>query len=214
MKLQLALDLITLDEAFLILGKVKGAIDIVEVGTPWIMREGMAPVRALKAAFPRLKVLADMKIMDAGDHESRIGFEAGADLVTVLGAADDATILGAVREAERFHGQVMVDMIGVENLAQRAREVDRLSVDYLCVHTGFDLQAQGKNPVADLEQVTGVLRRAVPAVAGGIQLSTIGEVVKRRPGIVVVGGGITGQADPSAAARELRRIMDGQGVWE
>ena len=210
MKLQLALDLITLDEAFLILGQLQDAVDIVEVGTPWILREGMGPVRALKAAFPKLEVLADMKIMDAGDHEARIGFEAGADLVTVLGAADDATILGVVREAERFHGKVMADMIGVRDLAQRAREVDKLSVDYICVHTGFDQQAQGKNPVADLELVTGVLRRAIPAVAGGIKLATIDAVARVQPGILVVGGGITGQADPSAVARKMRRIMDGE----
>jgi len=30
-------------------------------------------------------VLADLKIMDAGEHEANLAFEAGADIVTVLG---------------------------------------------------------------------------------------------------------------------------------
>jgi 3-hexulose-6-phosphate synthase len=37
----------------------------------------MAPVRAFKARFPDLKVLADVKIMDAGEIEAGASFDAG-----------------------------------------------------------------------------------------------------------------------------------------
>lgn len=35
-------------------------------------------------------------------------------------------------------------MIAVKDLAGRAKEVDAMGVDYICVHTGYDLQAVGK----------------------------------------------------------------------
>ena len=44
---------------------------------------------------------ADLKIMDAGEHEANLAFNAGADIVTVLGVAHDETIRGVVRAARR-----------------------------------------------------------------------------------------------------------------
>ena len=37
-------------------------------------------------------------------------------------------------------------MIYVKDLAKRAYEVDGLGVDYICVHTGYDLQVAGESP--------------------------------------------------------------------
>lgn len=85
MKLQAALDTLTLDECLDLLRETHGAVDVAEVGTPFVIEEGMAPVKAIKAAFPQIEVLADAKIMDAGEFEADKCFEAGADIVTVLG---------------------------------------------------------------------------------------------------------------------------------
>lgn len=48
MKLQLALDDITLDDAVELLDKVHTYVDIIEVGSPFIIEEGMRPVRIFK----------------------------------------------------------------------------------------------------------------------------------------------------------------------
>ncbi|WP_186819952.1 orotidine 5'-phosphate decarboxylase / HUMPS family protein, partial [Bacillus tropicus] len=76
--------------------------------------------------------------------------EAGADIITVLGATDDSTIKGAVAEARKQQKKILVDMINVKNLETRAKEIDQLGVDYICVHTGYDLQAEGKNSFEEL----------------------------------------------------------------
>ena len=47
-------------------------------------------------APPTATLLADLKIVDAGELEAQIGFDAGADIVTVLGVAHDVTIQGAL----------------------------------------------------------------------------------------------------------------------
>lgn len=52
MKLQLALDDITLEEAMELVANVRDYVDIIEVGTPMVMEYGMAPVRELKKRFP------------------------------------------------------------------------------------------------------------------------------------------------------------------
>ncbi|MDL2252452.1 orotidine 5'-phosphate decarboxylase [Ruminococcaceae bacterium OttesenSCG-928-I18] len=207
MKLQLALDFMEVEQAAQTSKDLDGIVDIIEAGTLFILKEGIGAVRKIKEANPSMQVLADLKIMDAGDHEARLGFEAGADLVTVLGAADNATIAACVEEAKKYGKQVVADMIAVRNLESRAREVEALGVDYLCVHTAFDLQAMGLDPLADLSMLAKILGREKIAVAGGVKLETLPAIAALQPGIVVVGGAITKQPDVKEAAKKVRDCM-------
>ncbi|GJM70492.1 hypothetical protein HMSSN036_27080 [Paenibacillus macerans] len=61
-------------------------------------------------------MLADLKVMDAGAYEVMKAAEAGADIVTILGATDDATIRGAVEEAKKHNTKILVDMINVKDI--------------------------------------------------------------------------------------------------
>lgn len=207
MKLQLALDLVNIPEAKEAVKEVQEYIDIVEIGTPVVINEGLRAVKEIKEAFPNLDVLADLKIMDAGAYEVMKASEAGADIITVLGATDDSTIRGAVEEARKHGKKILVDMINVKNLEERAREVDALGVDYICVHTGYDLQAEGENSFEQLRMIKNVVKNAKTAIAGGIKLATLPEVIEASPDLVIVGGGITGQADKRAAAAEMKRLI-------
>jgi 3-hexulose-6-phosphate synthase len=212
MELQLALDLVDIPQGIALVKEVEAYIDVVEIGTPVIINEGLHAVKALKEAFPNLKVLADLKVMDAGGYEVMKASEAGADIVTILAVAEDATIRGAVEEAKKQGGKkILVDMIGVKNLEQRAKEVDSLGVDYICVHTGYDLQAEGENPFEALKTVKGVVKHAKTAVAGGIKLSTLPEVIAAKPDLVIVGGGITGEDDKQTVAAQMQQLVK-QGV--
>ncbi|GBG10392.1 3-hexulose-6-phosphate synthase [Paenibacillus sp. MY03] len=208
MELQLALDLVDIPQAKQLVKEVEAYIDIVEIGTPVVINEGLRAVKEIKEAFPHLRVLADLKVMDAAGYEVMKASEAGADIVTVLGASEDMTIKGAVEEARKQGKQILVDMIAVKDLAGRAREVDALGVDYICVHTGYDLQAVGQNSFADLLTIKSAVKHAKTAIAGGIKLSTLPEVIKANPDLVIVGGGITGQADKQAAAAEMRQLIE------
>ncbi|MFD2215596.1 3-hexulose-6-phosphate synthase [Metabacillus endolithicus] len=207
MELQLALDLVNIPEAIELIKEVEDHIDIVEIGTPVVINEGLRAVKEVKAAYPNLKVLADLKIMDAAGYEVMKASEAGADIVTILGAAEDMSIKGAVEEAKKQGKKILVDMIAVKDLACRAKEVDALGVDYICVHTGYDLQAVGKNSFEDLQTIKSVVKNAKTAIAGGIKLDTLSEVINVQPDLVIVGGGITGQEDKKAAAAKMQQMM-------
>ena len=101
----------------------------------------------------------------------------------------------------------MIDMIAVKNLAERTAELDAMGVDYICVHTAFDVQASGKNPLDELIVVNQVVNQAKSAVAGGVKLATIDDIVKEGAEIVVVGGAISNAADRPAMAREIKQHM-------
>ncbi|MHC6591907.1 3-hexulose-6-phosphate synthase [Arthrobacter sp. C152] len=206
MKLQVAIDLLTVEDALELAGKVAEYVDIIELGTPLIKAEGLSAITAVKEAHPDKLVFADMKTMDAGELEADIAFKAGADLVTVLGSADDSTIAGAVKAAQAHNKGVVVDLIGVADKATRAKEVRALGAKFVEMHAGLDEQAK---PGFDL---TGLLRAGeesqVPfSVAGGVNASTIAAVQAAGADVAVAGGAIYGAADPALAAKELQAAI-------
>ena len=207
MKLQAALYTLTIEQCNELLSKTEGIVDIAEVGTPFVIEQGMVPVKVFKEKFSGIEVLADAKIMDAGEFEADKCFEAGADIVTVLGVSNNATIEGVVRSAKRYGRKVMVDMIEVKDLATRTQEVDQLGVDYICVHTAFDVQATGKDPLDELKVVNKVIKNAKSAVAGGVKLTTIDAIVEEGAEIIVAGGAICNAEDPADMAQKMKERM-------
>lgn len=207
-KLQISLDLVNLDQALELVERTQSCLDIVEVGTPLALREGVSAITALKTRFPTLLILADYKIVDGGFYEADMAFRAGADIVTVLGVASDATITGALKTAREHGGQIMLDLLGLELNESIVAHLDGLGADYLCVHTAIDDQQSGSSPLDDLEKVNRLLQKSRLAVAGGLNESNLARVIPYRPAIVIVGGGITRSGDPAEAAVRVRKIMD------
>ncbi|MCI4345404.1 MAG: orotidine 5'-phosphate decarboxylase [Thermoplasmata archaeon] len=186
---------------------VEGGADWIEAGTPLIKSEGLDAVRELKKAFPGRRVVADMKVMDTGAFEVELAAKAGADLVTVLGAADDETIADAVRGGEKYGAEVVVDLLGVADPAERAKTVARLGAGAVCLHIGIDMQMTGRTPFATLE---GVARASpVPvAVAGGLTSETVAEATRAGARILIVGGAITKSPNIREATVRIRKAID------
>jgi 3-hexulose-6-phosphate synthase len=206
MKLQIAMDLLTVEDALELADQVAKYVDIIELGTPLIKAEGLSVITAIKQAHPDKIIFADLKTMDAGELEAEIAFKAGADLVTVLGAADDSTIVGAVKAARALSKGVVVDLIGVADKVTRAREVRALGAKFVEFHAGLDEQAK---PGFDLNGLllAGVEARVPFSVAGGVKPSTIDAVQQAGADVAVVGGAIYGAANPALAAKELRAAI-------
>ena len=202
-KLQVAIDLLTTKAALELAAKVAPYVDIIELGTPLIKAEGLSVVTAMKAAFPDKLVFADMKTADTGALEAEMAFKAGADLVTVMGAVDDATIKGAVEAANKYGKKVVVDTIGVKDRVQRAKEVTAFGVAFVELHAGLDEQAL---PGYSVQTLISEGREAkVPfSVAGGVNIDTIKDVVAAGADVAVAGGAIYGAKDPAAAAKALK----------
>ena len=208
MELQLAIDLLNKEDAAELANKVKDYVDIVEIGTPIVINEGLPAVQHLNDNIDSVKVLADLKIMDAADYEVSQAVKFGADIVTILGVAEDASIKAAVDEAHKHGKQLLVDMIAVQDLEKRAKDLDDLGADYIAVHTGYDLQAEGQSPLESLRKVKSVISNSKVAVAGGIKPDTIKDIVSENPDLIIVGGGIANADDPVEAAKQCRDIVD------
>jgi len=206
-KLQVAIDLLTTKDALALVAKIAPYIDIIELGTPLIKQEGLAVVTAMKAAYPDKLVFADMKTMDTGELEADIAFKAGADLVTILGAAGNATVAGAVKAAKAHGKGIVVDTIGVADRVTRAQEVTKLGVEFVELHAGLDEQWTDGYSIQVL--INEAARAGVPvSIAGGVNIDNVAAVVKAGAVVVVAGAAIYGAEDPAAAAKALREAID------
>lgn len=203
MKLQIALDELSIEQGIELCRTVQDSIDIIEIGTPFIVREGLHAVRAFRRAFPDKEILADVKIMDAGEAEAAVCFEAGANYVTVLAVTDILTVQACVDTARQYRGRVVADMICVTDVEKRMTELEAVGVRDIAVHTGIDQQRAGRTPLQDLQQLRAYTDRSFISVAGGINVDTVEQYRKAGADVVIVGGAIAHAADPAAAARAI-----------
>jgi len=205
--LQVALDMMHLKRAMEIAREaVEGGADWLEAGTPLIKSEGMEVVRELKRAFPDKTIVADMKVMDTGAFEVEMAAKAGADVVHVLGAADDETIQDAVRAGHKYGVKVAVDLIGIPDRVSRAKEVAKMGIHHVCVHVSIDKQMLGLDPIENLKEVASAVDVPV-AVAGGVNSETASAVVDAGATIVIVGGAIIKAEQPTQATALIKEAM-------
>ena len=208
MKLQVAFDLQSSDEILNFLEKNGDLIDIIEIGTPLIIKEGLKSVLKIKKKFPKQIILADLKIMDAGLLEAQIGFDAGADIVTVLGLASTKTLYGVKKTAVKNTKEVMVDMINHPCPENKWNELKNMEMGLCCLHTANDDTKDGETPLNDLERFYNLHGGKNIAVAGGINPDMIRKINSFHPEIVIVGGYIANSINQRDALEEIRQAMD------
>nr|QNO58001.1 3-keto-L-gulonate-6-phosphate decarboxylase UlaD [Methanosarcinales archaeon ANME-1 ERB7] len=206
--LQVALDLLELKRAVEI-GKesIEGGADWLEVGTPLIKSEGMNAIRTLRDAFPDVTIVADMKTMDTGAIEVEMAAKSGASVVSILAVADNAVIDEAIKSARKYGVAIMVDLINAEDPVRRAKELEGLGVDYVCVHVGIDQQMQGMDTLNLLKKVSAELNTPL-AVAGGVDAELASEAVSLGADVIIVGGNITRSAEVKESTAKIRESMD------
>lgn len=211
--LQVALDLMQLNRAVAIAHEaVDGGVDWIEAGTPLIKSEGAEAVRTLRKEFPGKKIVADTKTMDTGSFEVEIMAKAGADIVTVLGLADDDTISEAVMAGRKYGAEIMVDLINVPDRIKRAKEVEKLGAAMVCMHMGIDTQMRGEEPPIDILRKL-VSETSIPvAVAGGITAENARDYAEAGASDIIVGGAIIKTEDIRRAASDVKASMEGAEI--
>lgn len=208
MRLQLALDHPDLTRELDIAARAAKHVDLIEAGTPLLIREGIRAVRELRRRC-RCPVVADIKVVDAGEPIAELAFAAGAKVVTVLGCASDEVIKRVVKSAKKYDGEVMADSLGVPNLIERAKELRELGVTSLCLNRR-GMKARRATQPENLKLLKAQIDEIELPVylAGGIDLQEL--IALRRIPLagVIVGAAITEAPSPLDAAKEMQRVIN------
>lgn len=203
MKLQVAFDDITNDRCFEILKGCAESIDIIEIGTLFLLRNGLEPLRTVKRLYPEKTVLADAKIMDAPEKMAKDCFEAGADIVTVMSVSGDKTVSRAIEIAKDYKKAVFADLLYSQDPAEDALLMDRLGAEYICFHSS----ATDRSLVSNISYIKKRLSHAEIAFAGGINRFNVREYICKKPDILIVGSGITGADNPCEEVNIIKGLL-------
>lgn len=207
MKIQLALDRLTIAEAIHVASAASPFVDWIEVGTSLIKEFGMESIRAMRSAFPNHTILADMKTFDNAVYEMEICFQAGANVATVMGAAPLSTIQLCKQVADEQGAHLMIDLLST-NSEKRSTFAHMTDVTW-CYHVSKDEQESQGSSASGI-RVDGEMAGIHVAVAGGVRLGTIDELKSAGVDVVIVGTAITKADDVAKAAKEFSDAVRGQ----
>ncbi len=185
---------------------IAGGVDWLEAGTPLIKSEGMNAVRELRRRFPKLPIVADLKVMDAGRIEVEAAAKAGAQHAIVMGVASDPTIKECIHAGANYGIQIGVDLMNVPDPVSRAQRAQQWGASHVGVHIPIDEQMVGADPFNVLRRIREKVTIPI-AVAGGLNSETAAEAVASGADIVIVGGAICKARDAKEATRLIKQAM-------
>lgn len=183
---------------------------LIEAGTPYIKREGMAGIRYIRRLWRGL-IVADIKVTDGALDEVQMVRAAGANAVTVLGNAPRETI-NILLEACSNYGLIsMIDMIGVEDPLNVIRRL-RKPPDVIVLHLGRDEEST-RGKLIQYRHVNRVRSKfpVLISAAGGVDVKQARSAIFNGANIVVAnivqsGGiwrGISAAADIGEMAQQF-----------
>jgi 3-hexulose-6-phosphate synthase len=209
--IQLALDYVDLPPALAMAQTVRDEVEAIEIGTPLTKSDGMLAVSSIRELCPDNIIMADVKSPDVGGLEAKICFDAGADWMTVLGAAPLPTVKLALEEARSRPGkEILIELTGIRDILARAREWRSIGVERMVYHRGWD---EGNVSRKWEERDRAIIQQLVDmgfqiSVAGGLTLDMIPFFRGIDISVFNIGRAIRETPDPAETARIFRAEID------
>lgn len=204
--IQIALDYATIDEALAMaqIG-IEAGIDWLEIGTPLIVSQGIAPIGQMVRAFPDYPVLADYKTMDSGWKNVERTAQQGGHVMTVCAGSPDQTVKSAIAEGKKRGIWVVADTIGVKQQAQRARQCAEWGVDMIYLHYGADQRKA--DATQDSTQWLAEVQQAVsiPIGVGCFDVEDGARAARMGAELIAIGHPVISDAHPLEALRRFVR---------
>jgi bifunctional enzyme Fae/Hps len=194
---------------------VKSDRIFIEAGTPYMKREGLAGLRAIRM-FWSGTIVADIKITDGAEQEVAMMRSAGATAVTAIGSAPIATLKLFVAACKKSGMISMIDMLGVDDPLRVVTKM-RIPPDVVVLHRGRDEESiRGK--VIQYRHVNR-LRSKYPVLisaAGGVDLKEARSAIFNGANIVVANlvrpgdpwTGIRTDTDVGAMSRQFLETIE------
>ncbi|WP_125566514.1 orotidine 5'-phosphate decarboxylase / HUMPS family protein [Companilactobacillus insicii] len=206
MKLQVAIDRVTLDEAVKLTHELDGVVDIIELGTSLIKDYGLLALKDAPFNVQSSEILYDLKTNDEGVYEFEKGFDANADILTVMAGSSLDTIEQVYDVTEKRNKEMLIDLLEVDN--NKISEIAGFDNAIYGLHhskdskdsfDAVDTLDKFKKNFPDIKKV---------AVAGGIDLKQAKAIATQ--GIadtIIVGGKIVKTDNPVDSAKQFMEAI-------
>lgn len=202
--LQIALDVTSLDQALSILSipRLVDTVDILEAGTVLLASEGKAAVKTIRNRYPEKLLVADFKIADAVKTIGGMYLSAGANLITVIAAADLATMEVAAKLAKEAGKQVQIELYGRWDM-DMAKAWRQAGIEHIIYHHARDAsKAWGDDDLAKIKDLIAL--GYLVSVTGGLDPSSVALFKGLDLYSFIVGRSLYDAADPVVVAQAFQ----------
>ncbi len=205
MKLQIVFYQNDLETALTTAHEVSQYADILEVGTPLLLKYGVEAVKAFSQAFSEKHIHADSKIVDYATQSVNIFSDSGASWLTVMAGAPKETIRTACTNAHNQNKKVMIDLTDASSIGQSALEAQSLGADAIVFRQPYD-EATKLEYIENWEMVRGNTKLPLfigcqTSMKGGIEA-----LIKLKPQGIIIGAPITQASSPAQKAEYYRTL--------
>lgn len=140
---------------------------LIEAGTPYIKREGIAGIRFIRRFWPGI-IIADLKVTDGANEEVNFAYRSGANAVTASGTAPAETLDNFNKNCKSFSIYSMIDMLGQENPLKHLMKL-KTKPNAVVIHKGRDEEANPRSIIRykDINKIRSKFDVLV-SVAGGL----------------------------------------------
>lgn len=188
---------------------------LIEAGTPYIKREGLAGIHAIRRLW-RGHVVADLKTSDGAIGEVDMVRSAGATAATVLGSSPPEALDLFIARCAQLGMVSMIDMLGVCDPLQVLMGLKK-PPDVVVLHRGRDEEST-RGKVIQYRHVNRVLSKfdVLISAAGGVDLKEARSAIFNGASIVVANlvrpgdpwVGISTESDVGEMARQFLSTIE------
>ena len=188
---------------------------LIEAGTPFIKREGVRGIQAIRREWDG-HIVADIKTSDGAIDEVEMVRSAGATAVTVLGSSPPETLSLFIKRCNQLGMASMIDMLGVDDPLRVLRQL-RMPPTVVVLHRGRDEETT-RGKVIQYRHVKRIKSKydVIISAAGGVDLREARSAIFNGANIVVVNivrpatpwQGISTESDVGAIARKFLETIE------
>ncbi len=158
---------------------------LIEAGTPFLKREGMAGIRLIRTIW-RGHLVADLKTVDGALGEVNMVRAAGATAATVIGSSPPEVLDLFIARCAELGMDSMIDMLGVDDPLKVVMQLRR-PPDVVVLHRGRDEEGT-RGKMIQYRHVNRVRSKfdVLISAAGGVDLKEARSAIFNGASIVVV----------------------------
>jgi len=143
--------------------------DVIEISNSLLKRHGYQIVSDIRKYIPKVKIYVDTKIIDNLEEESKMAYEAGADVISVHSSIDEDEILGELSYIRKLGLELSIDLTGVKDILGKILSISYLTPDYFYYKVPYQISKDLKNHPEVFRIIKDLVRiSSAPIIVAGL----------------------------------------------
>ena len=195
MKLQIAFDVLDLDQCLQIAQSIEKYADSFEIRSSLLLKYGVVCIEQFKLAFPNKELFVETQIVSHPQDIVPMCIKAGADWVSVMAGTTQQIIHGVTTFASQKKKYVTVDLLDANSIGQAAMDAQRLGADALLYHNIYDNHDEAQFAMEEWDDLRGNTNLPI-YITSNIDRNNIHFIISLAPDVISIGKTIVQSADP------------------